>query len=77
MALGLLALAMYISCIFHVVCVSFTALAMQELADAKADSSRIQALVIDVLNWASLIVDITILIRLLTFKTNIRGGNLN
>ena len=44
MALGLLALAMYISCIFHVVCASFSALAKQKLADAKADSSGIQAL---------------------------------
>ena len=49
---GLLALAMYISCIFHVyfmyiscclICASFSALAMRELADAKADSSGIQA----------------------------------
>ena len=36
---------MYISCIFHVVCASFSALAMQKLADAKADSSGIWALV--------------------------------
>ena len=36
---------MYISCIFHVVCASFSALAMRELTDAKADSSGIQALV--------------------------------
>ena len=43
MALGLLALAMYISCIFHVVCVSFSALAMRKLADAKADYSGIWA----------------------------------
>ena len=34
---------MYISCIFHVVCASFSALARRELADAKADSSGIQA----------------------------------
>ena len=34
---------MYISCTFHVVCASFSALAMRELADAKADSSGIQA----------------------------------
>ena len=39
----ILALAMYISCIFHVVCASFSALASRELADAKADSSGIQA----------------------------------
>ena len=44
MALGLLALAMYISCIFHVVCASFSALAMRILADAKTDSSGIWAL---------------------------------
>ena len=31
MALGLLALAMYISCIFHVVCASFSALATRKL----------------------------------------------
>ena len=30
---------MYVSCIFHVVCASLSALAMQALADAKADSS--------------------------------------
>ena len=35
---------MYISCIFHVVCVSFSALATRKLADAKADSSGIWAL---------------------------------
>ena len=34
---------MYVSCIFHVVCASFSALAMRELADAKAYSSAIQA----------------------------------
>ena len=34
---------MYISCIFHVVCASFSALSMRELADAKADSGGIQA----------------------------------
>ena len=34
---------MSISCLFHVVCASFSALATQELADAKADSSGIQA----------------------------------
>ena len=45
MALGLLALAMYISCIFHVVCASFSALATQKLADAEANSSGIWALV--------------------------------
>ena len=44
MALGLLALAMYISCIFHVVCASFSALATRILADAKAYSSGIWAL---------------------------------
>ena len=36
---------MYISCIFHVVCAPFSALATRELADAKADSSGIWALV--------------------------------
>ena len=35
---------MYISCIFHVVYASFSALATRILADAKADSSGIQAL---------------------------------
>ena len=35
---------MYISCIFHVVCASFSTLATQKLADAKADSSGIWAL---------------------------------
>ena len=45
MALELLALAMYISCIFHVVCASFSALAMRKLADAEANSSGIWALV--------------------------------
>ena len=44
MALGLLALAMYISCIFHGVCASFSALATRKLADAKADSSGIWAI---------------------------------
>ena len=44
-ALGLLALAMYISCIFHVVCAPFSALATRKTANAKADSSGIQALV--------------------------------
>ena len=34
---------MYISCIFHVVCTSFSALAMRKLADAKADFSGIWA----------------------------------
>ena len=34
---------MYISCIFHVVCASFSTLAMRELADAKADFSGIWA----------------------------------
>ena len=54
MALGLLALAMYISCIFHVyfmyiscifhvVCASFSALATRELADANAVFSGIWA----------------------------------
>ena len=47
-ALGLLALAMYISCIFHVVCASFSALATRKLADAKADSSG---------KWALLFMD--------------------
>ena len=45
MALGLLALAMYISCIFHVVCASFSALATRKLADAEANSSGIWALI--------------------------------
>ena len=35
---------MYITCIFHVVYASFSELATRELADAKADSSGIQAL---------------------------------
>ena len=35
---------MYISCIFHLVCASFFALAMRKLVDAKADSSGIWAL---------------------------------
>ena len=35
---------MYISCIFHVVCASFSALATLELANAKADFSGIWAL---------------------------------
>ena len=35
---------MYISCIFHVVCASFSAVDTRILADAKADSSGIQAL---------------------------------
>ena len=35
---------MSISCIFHVVCAPFSALATQKTADAKADSSGIQAL---------------------------------
>ena len=34
---------MYISCIFHVVCASFSELATRKLVDAKADSSGIQA----------------------------------
>ena len=34
---------MYISCIFHVVCASFSALAMRKLADAKAVLSGIWA----------------------------------
>ena len=34
---------MYISCIFHVVCASFSALTTRKLADAKADSSGIWA----------------------------------
>ena len=46
MALGLLALAMYISCIFHVVCASFSALATRKLADTEANSSGIWALVL-------------------------------
>ena len=37
--------AMYISCIFHVVCASFSALATRKLADAEANSSGIWALV--------------------------------
>ena len=36
---------MYISCIFHVVCASFSALATRKLADAKAVFSGIWALV--------------------------------
>ena len=35
---------MYISCTFHVVCATFSALATRKSADAKADSSGIQAL---------------------------------
>ena len=35
---------MYISCTFHVVCAPFSALATRKSADAKADSSGIQAL---------------------------------
>ena len=35
---------MYISCIFHVVCASFSALAMHKLADAKAVFRGIWAL---------------------------------
>ena len=46
MALGLLASAMYISCIFHVVCASFSALATRKLADAEANSSGIWALLL-------------------------------
>ena len=34
---------MYISCIFHVVCASFSALATRKLADAEANSSGIWA----------------------------------
>ena len=34
---------MYISCTFHVVCAPFSALATRKSADAKADSSGIQA----------------------------------
>ena len=44
MALGLLALAMYISCIFHVVCASFSALATRKLADVETNSNGIWAL---------------------------------
>ena len=44
MALVLLGLAIYISCIFHVVCASFSALATRKLADAEANSSGIWAL---------------------------------
>ena len=36
---------MYISCILYVVCASFSALATQKLADAKAVFSGIRALV--------------------------------
>ena len=36
---------MYISCIFHVVCASFSALATRELADANPVSSGIWALI--------------------------------
>ena len=36
MALGLLALAMYISCIFHVVCAAFSALAIWKQASVGA-----------------------------------------
>ena len=39
---------MYISCIFHVVCATFSALATRKLADANPVSSGIWALVIDV-----------------------------
>ena len=35
---------MYISCTFHVVCATFSALATRKSADAKADSSGIRAL---------------------------------
>ena len=35
---------MYISCIFHVLCASFSALATQELANAKAVFSGIWAI---------------------------------
>ena len=35
---------MYISCTFHVVCATFSALATRKLADAKANSSGIWAL---------------------------------
>ena len=38
------AAAMYISCIFHVVCASISALATRKLADAEANSSGIWAL---------------------------------
>ena len=34
---------MYISCIFHLVCASFSTLATRKLADAKAESSGIWA----------------------------------
>ena len=44
MPLGLLVLAIYISCIFDVVCASFSVLATRKLAGAKADSSGIWAL---------------------------------
>ena len=33
---------MYISCIFHVVCAPFSALATRKTADAKADSNEIR-----------------------------------
>ena len=36
---------MYISCTFHVVCATFSALATRKSADAKADSSGIWALI--------------------------------
>ena len=43
---------MYISCIFHLVCASFSALASRKLADAKADSSGIWAL-----NFTTLLIN--------------------
>ena len=42
---------MYISCIFHVVCASFSALATRKLADANPVSSGIWALIISVLSF--------------------------
>ena len=42
---------MYISCIFHVVYASFSALATQELADTKADFSGIWALLFPYLSF--------------------------
>ena len=45
---------MYISCIFHVVCASFSASAMRKLADTKADSSGIWALEIVAITYIHL-----------------------
>ena len=42
---------MYISCIFHVVCASFSALATRELADANPVFGGIWALEFTFINW--------------------------